>query len=82
MNLPLELPLNSLGSDEREPWELALTEYADLAKLNLVFSEKLVRIAIQRFDVGAKKAIADAFHVAPATAQIQPQGRRGPLGTP
>jgi len=38
------LPLSALRQDERAAWTMALDAYADLAKLNLIFDERLIRI--------------------------------------
>lgn len=43
-NAPLVMPMSSLSEAERTAWSSALDAYADLAKLDLIFDERLVRI--------------------------------------
>jgi hypothetical protein len=44
VDLPLELPLDSLGAVDRAAWERALDVYAPLVKVSIVHDKQLVRI--------------------------------------
>jgi hypothetical protein len=41
---PLEMPVSALSEAEKAAWSSAVDAYADLAKLDLVFDERLIRI--------------------------------------
>jgi hypothetical protein len=43
-NAPLGMPMSTLSEAERAAWSSAVDAYADLAKLSLIFDERLVRI--------------------------------------
>ena len=43
-NAPLVMPMSALSEAERAAWNSALDAYAELAKLDLVFDERLIRI--------------------------------------
>ncbi|HET9211639.1 MAG TPA: hypothetical protein VFR03_14630 [Thermoanaerobaculia bacterium] len=43
-NAPLGMPMSTLSEAERSAWSSSVDAYADLAKLSLIFDERLVRI--------------------------------------
>ena len=38
------MPTSALSADEQKAWNAALDSYTELAKLNLIFDERLIRI--------------------------------------